>query len=54
MRLGVSIVFDKAEINYVGQVTTLANAYEKIVGLDIMVDEGFGVNVLDPGDKLIG
>jgi hypothetical protein len=27
---------------------------KEVVGLDITVDEGFGVDILDTGDKLVG
>jgi hypothetical protein len=52
--LGVSVLLSKTEINHVHLVSTLANAHEEVVGLDITVDERLGMDVLDSGDELIG
>jgi hypothetical protein len=52
--LGVSVLLSKTEIDHVHLVSTLANAHEEVVGLDITVDERLGMDVLDSGDELIG
>lgn len=52
--LGVTVLLRKTEINDVDLVATLANAHEEVVGLDVAVDEGLGVDVLDAGDELVG
>jgi hypothetical protein len=45
--LGVTVLLGKTEINDIDLVTTLADAHEEIVRLDVTVDKGLGVNVFD-------
>lgn len=52
--LWVSVLLGQTEINDIDLVTTLTNTHEEVVRLDITMDEGFGVNVFDAGDELIG
>lgn len=52
--LGVSVLLGQTEIDHVDLVATLANAHQEVVGLDITVDKGLGMNVLDSGDELVG
>lgn len=52
--LGVSVLLGQTEIDNVDLVATLANAHEEVVGLDISVNEGLGMDVLDSGDELVG
>jgi len=52
--LGVTVFLSQTKINDVDLISTLANAHQKVVGLDITVDERFGVNVLNTRNKLIG
>lgn len=52
--LGVTVLLGKTEINDVDLVTTLADTHEEVVGLNITVDEGLGVDVLNTGNELIG
>lgn len=52
--LGVTVLLGQTKVNNVDLVSTLADAHEEVVGLDIAVDEGLGVDVLDAGDELIG
>jgi hypothetical protein len=52
--LRVTVLLGQTEIDNVDLVTTLADAHEEVVGLDITVDEGLGVDVLDAGDELVG
>lgn len=54
VRLWVTVLLGQTEINNVDLVTTLANAHQKVVWLDITVDERLGVDVLDAADELIG
>ena len=53
MGLGVTVLLGQTKINDIDLVSTLADAHEEIVGLDITVDEGLGVDVLDAGDELV-
>jgi hypothetical protein len=52
--LWVTVLLRQTKINDIDLVATLANAHEKVVWLDITVDEGLGVDVFDAGDELIG
>lgn len=52
--LGVSVLLGQAEIDNVDLVATLANAHKEVIGLDVSMDEGLGVDVLDTRDELIG
>jgi hypothetical protein len=52
--LGVTVFLSKTEINHVDLVATLSNAHQEVVGLNITVDEGLGVDVFDAGNELIG
>lgn len=54
VRLRVTILLGQTEIDDVDLVTTLANAHQEVVGFDITMDEGLGVDVLDAGDELVG
>lgn len=52
--LGVAVLLCQTKVDDVNLVATLADAHQEVVGLDVAVDEGFGMNVLDAGDELIG
>ena len=52
--LGVTVLLGQTEVNNVDLISTLANAHEEVVGLDVAVDERLGVDVLDAGDELVG
>jgi hypothetical protein len=52
--LRVTVLLGQTEINDIDLVATLANAHKEVVRLDITMDEGFGVDVLDAGDELVG
>jgi hypothetical protein len=52
--LWVTVLLSQTEINDIDLVSALADAHEEIIRLDIAVDEGFGVDVLNAGDELIG
>jgi hypothetical protein len=54
MGLGVTVFLCKTEINDINLVSTLSNAHQEVIGLDITMDEGLGVDVFDAGDELIG
>lgn len=45
--LGVTVFLGQAEINDVHLVASLSNAHQEVVRLDITVDEGLGMDVLD-------
>jgi len=52
--LWVTVLLGQTEIDDIDLVTTFANAHQEVVRLDITVDEGLGMNVLNAGDELIG
>lgn len=52
--LGVTVLLGQAKIDHVDLVPTLTDAHQKVVRLDVTMDEGFGMNVLDARDELIG
>lgn len=52
--LRVAILLGQTEINDIDLVTTLADAHEEVIRLDITVDEGLRMDVLDSRDELIG
>lgn len=54
VRLWVTVLLGQTEINDIDLVTTLSNAHQEVVRLDITVDEGLGVDVLNAGDELVG
>jgi hypothetical protein len=53
MGLRVTILLRQAEVDDIHLVAALADAHEEVVRLDITVDEGLGVDVLNTGDELI-
>lgn len=52
--LGVTVLLGQTKVDNVDLVSTLADTHKEVVGLDVTVDEGLGVDVLDAGDELIG
>jgi hypothetical protein len=52
--LGVTVLLGQTKVNDVHLVSTLADAHEEVVGLDVSVDERLGVDVFDAGDQLVG
>ena len=52
--LRVPVLLGKTKIDHVDLVAPLADAHEEVVRLNITVDEGLGVNVLDAGNELVG
>jgi hypothetical protein len=54
VRLGITVLLGQTEIDHVDLVAALADAHEEIVRLDITVDEGLGVDVLNAGNELVG
>lgn len=52
--LWVTVLLGETEIDDINLVAALADAHEEVIWLDITVDEGFGVDILDAGDELIG
>ena len=52
--LRVTVLLGQTKIDDIDLVAALADAHEEVVGLDITVDEGLGVDVLDAGDELVG
>jgi hypothetical protein len=54
MGLGVMVLLGQARIDNVDLVATLSNTHEEVVRLDITVNEGLGMDVLDTGNELVG
>ena len=48
--LGVTVLLGETEIDNVDLISTLANAHQEIVGLDVTMDKVAGVNVLHSGN----
>lgn len=54
MRFRVTILLGKTEVDDIDLITPLADAHEEVVRLDVSVDEGLGMDVLNTRDELIG
>ena len=54
VRLRVPILLGQTKVDNVDLIPSLANAHQEVVGLDITMDEGLGVDVFDAGDELVG
>lgn len=54
VRLGVTVFLSETKIDDIDLVTTLADTHQEVVRFDITVDKGFGVDIFDPGDELVG
>lgn len=52
--LGVTVFLGQTEVDDIHLIATLANTHEEVVGLNVAVNEGLGMNILDAGDELIG
>lgn len=53
VRLGVTVLLGETKVDNIDLVTTLADTHEEVIGLDVTVDEGLGVDVLDARDELV-
>ena len=54
VRLWVTVFLCQSEVDDIDLISTLPNPHQKVVRLDITMDERFGVNVFDTGNELIG
>lgn len=54
VRLRVSVLLGQTKIDNIDLIPSLAHAHQEIVGFYITVNKGFGVDVFDPGDQLVG
>jgi hypothetical protein len=52
MSFWVTVFFGETKVDYVDLVAAFADAHEEVVGFDVAVDKGFGVDVLDAGDLM--
>ena len=50
MSFWVAVFFGETKVDYIDLVAAFADAHEEVVGFDVAVDKGFGVDVLDAGD----
>lgn len=53
MCLWVSVLLGQTKINNIDLISSLANAHQEVVWLDITVDEALCVDVLDSADELV-
>jgi hypothetical protein len=51
---GVAVFFGETKVDDVDLVAAFADAHEEVVGFDVSVDEGFGMDVFDSGDLITG
>jgi len=49
----VTVFLGQTKVNNVDLIATLANSHQEIVGLDVTMNEGLGMDILDAGDQLI-
>ena len=52
--LRVAVLLCQSEVDDIDLISTLPYPHQEVVRLDITMNEGFGMNVLDTGDELIG
>lgn len=52
--LGVTVFLSQTEVNNIDLVPSLSNTHQEIVGLDVTMNERFGMDVLDSRDQLVG
>ena len=52
--LRVAVFLCQSEVDDIDLISTLPYPHQEIVRLDITMNEGFGMNVLDTRDELIG
>lgn len=53
VRLWITVLLGQTEVDDIDLVASLADAHEKVVGLDVAVDERLCVYVFDAGDELV-
>ena len=51
--LGVAVLLGQAKIDDIDLVTSLSDAHQEVVRLDVPMNERLGMDILDPGDELI-
>lgn len=54
MGFRVTVLLGQTEVNHVDLVPTFSDAHQEIVGLNVTMDKGLGMNVFNAGDELIG
>lgn len=54
VRLRVTILLRQAKINHIDLISTLANAHQEVVRLNVTVNERLGMDVFDARDELVG
>lgn len=52
--LGVTVLLGETKVDDIDLVAALTDTHEEVVGFDITVDEGLGMDVLDARDELVG
>ena len=51
--LRVAVLFCQSKVDDIDLISTLSDSHQEVVRLDITVDEGFGMDVLNTRDELI-
>jgi len=49
MRLGIAILFGKTKVNNIHLISTLSNAHQEVVRLDITMNEIFRMDIFNAG-----
>src|SRR5579862_8037276 len=52
--LWVAVLLSQAKVDYVDLITTLADSHQEVVWFDVAMDKGFGVDVFNTRDELVG
>lgn len=52
--LRVTILLCQAKVNHIDLISTLADAHQEVVRLDVTVDERLGMDIFDARDELVG
>lgn len=52
--LWVSVFLGQTKVDDIDLISSLANAHQEVVRFDVSMDEGFGMNVFNARDELVG
>ena len=50
VRLRVTVFLGQSEVDDIDLVATLPDTHQEVVGLDVTMDKGLGMNIFDAGD----
>lgn len=54
VRFWISVFLCKAKVDHVYHISELVGSHQEVLWLDIAMDEGLGVEIIDARDQLIG